>query len=255
MVLTLRDITEEIKMTARVNGVSGLNASMKKWEGELDKGIVTIVNNAAFKAREQTPAYLTKAIDRPTRFTLRPPFVKKANINNNVISAFIRTLPAQNEYLSILEFGGSIKNVNTPLTRNRDSFGNMRKKFTRPNLEKLLNETITVSRIPRGMRFGNPNGGKKNNKHKSGMSRKQAQKKYGTREVGRYFIGRPQGLRHGNKPQGLWARRQGNRQLELIFEFERTRRYDDNKLNLRDEWRGVAEEDIERGLKEFMFSK
>lgn len=218
---------------ARINADSILREISPKSKNSIDKKLekrlVDSINNAAFKAREATPKYINKKIDRPTAFTLRLPYVHKAK--KGKLQATVSSLTLQDKYLSVLELGMTEKNIQTPLKGSEDRYGNLRKKFTRQHIQKTLEETFQVSRIPKGMKFGAKHGTE---------TRKAAQKRLGTRETKRYFIGRPDGK---GTTYGLWRRMTNNKKLKLVFEFDRARKYK-KSLNLRTFWTREATKHI-----------
>jgi hypothetical protein len=105
-------------------------------DAKLKRTVRNATNHTAFEMRKQTPAYLTKAIDKPVPFTrgIGVTRVDRASTSGSLksIKATLRVSPLQAKYLAIQEHGGVKADGAVAVRSNaRDAFGNVRKAFHR----------------------------------------------------------------------------------------------------------------------------
>lgn len=205
---------------------------------KFEKKLIVAMNNASFRARSETAEYLKRTIHNPTAFTLRPPYVHKARKDRMI--ARVESLDAQDSYLRNLEMGGVKERVSIPLGGSADKHGNLRKKFTRSEIEKTLQQTMSVQRSPNRVR--SIRGDK--------QRREDLKKALGKREVPVYFIG----TNGRGMTQGLWRRMAGNKSIRLLYVFKRSQKYKEGTLKLRDFWTREAEAVIDEEFKKTWFS-
>lgn len=207
---------------------------------DFDKRVTYAINESAFAAREGTRAYLQSVIDRPTPFTLRPPYVHKAKTSSQ--RATIQSLDKQYAYLRHLESGGTERDNRVPVRNSGDKYGNLRKKFQQSNIDSLLLEEVEITRTAHKIkeRVDSAKSQRKAARRSGGKVAMVAVPKIaeikaelGTRRIGLYYIGGSNGRRGG---KGLWKRVSDNRSRQMIYSFNKTQNYKPGSIALKDFW-------------------